>query len=58
MICDEWLALPPHYMVGMRKENQVISAEEKHRVWELQQEEEQRHEAILREDFHEILTEG
>jgi len=43
--------------VRMRKENQVISAEEKRGILKLQQEEEkQRREAILREEFQELLT--
>ena len=43
--------------VRMRKENQVISAEEKRGILKLQQEEKQRREAILREEFQELLTE-
>ncbi|KAH9978664.1 ras-induced vulval development antagonist-domain-containing protein [Lactifluus volemus] len=42
--------------VRMRKENQVISAEEKRGILKLQQEEKQRREAILREEFQELLT--
>ena len=41
--------------VRMRKENQVISAEEKRGILKLQQEEKQRREAILREEFQELL---
>jgi len=43
--------------VRMRKENQVISAEEKRGILKLQQEEKHRREAILREEFQELLTE-
>ena len=42
--------------VRMRKENQVISAEEKRGILKLQQEEKQRREAILREEFQELLA--
>ena len=42
--------------VRMRKENQVISAEEKRGILKLQQEEKQRRETILREEFQELLT--
>jgi hypothetical protein len=42
--------------VRMRKENQVISAEEKRGILKLQQEEKHRREAILREEFQELLT--
>ncbi|KAF8502158.1 DUF926-domain-containing protein [Russula emetica] len=42
--------------VRMRKENQVISAEEKRGILKLQQEEKQRREAILREEFQELLS--
>jgi hypothetical protein len=42
--------------VRMRKENQVISAEEKRGILKLQLEEKQRREAILREEFQELLT--
>ncbi|KAI0066123.1 DUF926-domain-containing protein, partial [Artomyces pyxidatus] len=41
--------------VRMRKENQVISAEEKRGILKLQQEERERREAILREEFQELL---
>ncbi|KAH8992827.1 DUF926-domain-containing protein [Lactarius hatsudake] len=44
--------------VRMRKENQVISAEEKRGILKLQQEEKQRREAILREEFQELLTDN
>lgn len=43
--------------VRMRKENQVISAEEKRGILKLQQEERQRREAILREEFQELVSE-
>ncbi len=42
--------------VRMRKENQVISAEEKRGILKLQQEEKGRREAILREEFQELLS--
>jgi hypothetical protein len=42
--------------VRMRKENQVISAEEKRGILKLQQEEKQRRESILREEFQELLS--
>jgi hypothetical protein len=42
--------------VRMRKENQVISAEEKRGILKLQQEEKQRRESILREEFQELLA--
>lgn len=42
--------------VRMRKENQVISAEEKRGILKLQQEEKQRREAILREEFQDLLS--
>ncbi len=42
--------------VRMRKENQVISAEEKRGILKLQQEEKQRREGILREEFQELLA--
>lgn len=42
--------------VRMRKENQVISAEEKRGILKLQQEERERREAILREEFQELLN--
>jgi hypothetical protein len=43
--------------VRMRKENQVISAEEKRGILKLQQEERERRELVLREEFQELLTE-
>ena len=43
--------------VRMRKENQVITAEEKRGMLKLQQEERQRHEAILREEFQQLVEE-
>jgi hypothetical protein len=43
--------------VRMRKENQVISAEEKRSILKLQKEERERREAILREEFSELVTE-
>lgn len=43
--------------VRMRKENQVISAEEKRGILKLQQEERERREAILREEFQQLVTE-
>jgi len=43
--------------VRMRKENQVISAEEKRGILKLQKEEKQRREAILREEFSELVSE-
>lgn len=43
--------------VRMRKENQVISAEEKRGILKLQKEERERREAILREEFSEIVQE-
>lgn len=42
--------------VRMRKENQVISAEEKRGILKLQLEEKQRREGILREEFQELLS--
>lgn len=42
--------------VRMRKENQVISAEEKRGILKLQQEERSRREAILREEFSELVA--
>jgi hypothetical protein len=42
--------------IRMRKENQVISAEEKSGILKLQ-EEKQRRKAILREEFEELLAE-
>lgn len=41
--------------VRMRKENQVISAEEKRGILKLQKEERERREAILREEFRELV---
>ncbi|KAJ7594517.1 ras-induced vulval development antagonist-domain-containing protein [Mycena floridula] len=41
--------------VRMRKENQVISAEEKRGILKLQKEERERREAILREEFTELV---
>ncbi|GJE97744.1 as-induced vulval development antagonist-domain-containing protein [Phanerochaete sordida] len=41
--------------VRMRKENQVISAEEKRGILQLQREERERREAILREEFQELV---
>ncbi|KAI0074392.1 DUF926-domain-containing protein [Panus rudis PR-1116 ss-1] len=41
--------------VRMRKENQVISAEEKRGILKLQKEERQRREAILREEFQQLV---
>ena len=43
--------------VRMRKENQVISAEEKRGILKLQKEERERREMILREEFEELLKE-
>lgn len=43
--------------VRMRKENQVISAEEKRGILKLQREERERREAILREEFSELVNE-
>jgi hypothetical protein len=43
--------------VRMRKENQVISAEEKRGILKLQKEERERREAILREEFSELVEE-
>lgn len=43
--------------VRMRKENQVISAEEKRGILKLQKEERERREAILREEFNELVNE-
>lgn len=44
--------------VRMRKENQVISAEEKRGILKLQREERERREAILREEFKELVDEN
>jgi len=43
--------------VRMRKENQVISAEEKRSILKLQKEEMERRETILREEFSELVSE-
>lgn len=43
--------------VRIRKENQVISAEEKRGILKLQKEERQRREAVLREEFQELVSE-
>lgn len=43
--------------VRMRKENQVISAEEKRGILKLQREERERREMILREEFEELVGE-
>jgi hypothetical protein len=43
--------------VRMRKENQVISAEEKRHLLNLQKEEKERREAVLREEFSELVNE-
>lgn len=43
--------------VRIRKENQVISAEEKRGILKLQKEERERREAILREEFQELVNE-
>jgi len=43
--------------VRMRKENQVISTEEKRGILKLQREERARREAILREEFSELVQE-
>jgi hypothetical protein len=43
--------------VRMRKENQVISAEEKRGILKLQREERERRETILREEFGELVSE-
>lgn len=43
--------------VRMRKENQVISAEEKRGILKLQQEERERREVILREEFQQLVQE-
>ncbi|KAJ8088434.1 hypothetical protein AAF712_005197 [Marasmius tenuissimus] len=44
--------------VRMRKENQVISAEERRGILKLQKEERERREAILREEFEELVKES
>lgn len=44
--------------VRIRKENQVISAEEKRGILKLQKEERQRREAVLREEFQELVSEN
>jgi len=43
--------------VRMRKENQVISAEEKRGILKLQREERERKEAILRDEFTQLVNE-
>ena len=43
--------------VRIRKENQVISAEEKRGILKLQKAERQRREAVLREEFQELVSE-
>ena len=43
--------------VRMRKENQVISAEEKRGILKLQKEERERREEVLREEFKELVDE-
>lgn len=43
--------------VRIRKENQVISAEERRGILKLQKEERQRRETILREEFQELVSE-
>lgn len=43
--------------VRMRKENQVISAEEKRGILKLQREERERREEVLREEFKELVDE-
>lgn len=43
--------------VRMRKENQVITTEEKRNLLKLQKEEKERREAILREEFSELVQE-
>ena len=43
--------------VRMRKENQVISAEEKRGILKLQREERERKEAILRDEFSQLVSE-
>lgn len=43
--------------VRIRKENQVISAEERRGILKLQKEERERREAILREEFQELVSE-
>ena len=42
--------------VRMRKENQVISAEEKRGILKLQKEERERKEALIRDEFRELLN--
>ena len=44
--------------VRMRKENQVISAEEKRAILKLQKEEKERREAILREEFKQLVDDS
>jgi TolB-like protein len=43
--------------VRIRKENQVISAEERRGILKLQKEEKERREAILREEFQDLVSE-
>jgi len=43
--------------VRIRKENQVISAEERRGILKLQKEERERREAILRDEFQELVSE-
>jgi len=43
--------------VRIRKENQVISAEERRGILKLQKEERERREIILREEFQELVSE-
>jgi NF-kappa-B-activating protein C-terminal domain len=43
--------------VRIRKENQVISAEERRGILKLQKEERERREAVLREEFQELMNE-
>ena len=43
--------------VRIRKENQVISAEEKRGILKLQKEERQRREAVLRDEFQDLVSE-
>jgi hypothetical protein len=44
--------------VRIRKENQVISAEEKRGILKLQKEERERRETILMEEFSELVQES
>jgi hypothetical protein len=43
--------------VRIRKENQVISAEERRGILKLQKEERERRETVLREEFQELMDE-